>query len=141
MNLSLFVSKLHKYRSAKLFIILLRIILGLAFIYPSIPKIMNTNFTILGKDNPVGYFFDSLERLPLYWQFLGWGQLICGLLLLTQRFAFFGNIIYLGYMVNIFFITVSLNMTGTPIVTFLMLCAGLLFAIWDIEKWKLFFTK
>lgn len=141
MNLSLFISKLHQYKSAKLFIILLRIVLGLAFIYPSIPKIMNTSFTILGKDNPVGYFFDSLERLPLYWQFLGWGQLICGLLLLTQRFAFFGNIIYLGYMVNIFFITVSLNMTGTPIVTFLMLCAGLLFAIWDIEKWKSFFTK
>lgn len=137
----LLISKIRQNKYAKTVIITLRIILGLSFIYPSIPKIMNTNFTLLSKDNPVGYFFDSIERLSLYWKFLGWGQLICGLLLLTQRFAFFGNIIFLGYMLNIFIITVSLNMHGTPIVTFLMLCAGILFAIWDKEKWKVIFTK
>jgi len=119
----------------------LRILLGLSFIYPALPKIANNHFTILGTDNPIGYFFDCLERLSLYWQFIGWCQLICGVLLLTQRFAMLGTIIYLAFMVNIFVITLSLRMSGTPVITFLMLCAGLVLALWDYEKWLLFFRK
>ena len=140
-NLSLFIHKIRKNKFARFFIFVLRIILGLSFIYPAIPKIMNSNFTILGKDHPVGHFFYNIESLPLYWQFLGWGQFICGVLLLTQRYAFIGNIIFLAYMMNIFIITLSLNMIGTPVITFLMLCAGFLFALWDLEKIKVMFSK
>lgn len=135
------IDYLKSFRLFRWFIVSLRIILGLAFIYPALPKVLNQSFTTISTDNPIGYFFDCLHRLPLYWEFLGWMQIICGLLLITQRFALIGAILFTGIMSNIFIITVSLQMRGTPYITFLMLMAGLLMLLWDYEKLKPLFKK
>ena len=59
----------------------------------------------------------------LYWQFLGWAELLAGLLLLTQRFALLGALAYVSIMANIFVITNSYDFGGTPVITGLLLLA------------------
>ena len=51
---------------------------------------------------------------------------MANLLLLTQRYALLGALAYVSIMANIFVITLSYDFGGTPIITGLLLLAGLL---------------
>ena len=88
--------------------------------------------TVAGH-NP-GYFFEMMYQSGLYWQFLGWAQLLAGLLLLTQRYALLGALVYLSIIANIFVITISYDFAGTSVITGLMLLAGLLLLAWDWNR-------
>ena len=70
----------------------------------------------------------------LYWNFIGWSQVIAGGLLMTQRFAKLGALIFFGIILNIFVITVSYGFQGTPVVTGLMLLATIYLLLWDLES-------
>lgn len=122
-----------------LFTIALRFLIGGAFLFASLPKITGDRFTQISTENPVGAFFECIYNLPAYWQFLGWTQAIAGLLLITHRFALLGAMVFFGIILNIFFITLSLDMRGTPTVTFLMLLATGWLILWDFDKWKYLF--
>jgi hypothetical protein len=52
---------------------------------------------------------------------------------MTQRFSRLGAIFYFVIILNIFIITIAFDFHGTPIITGLMLLAGLFLLIWDIE--------
>lgn len=119
----------------------LRVILGLSFIYPSLPKIMGERFTILGPENPVGYFFECMYATGFYWNFLGYAQLITGLLLITQRWALAGALIFMPIIINIFVITVSIGFQGTPYIVFMMMMGGLGLLVWDYKKLRPIFEK
>lgn len=68
-------------------------------------------------------------------------QLIAGLLLMTQRFAKLGAIMFVAIVSNIFVITISnLGFSGTPIVTGLMLLATLMLVMWDWNEIKILFS-
>lgn len=135
------INKIRAIKAARIFIVLLRIIIGLSFIYPSIPKILGHRFTILTPDNPVGYFFDAMYKTGFYWQFIGIMQIITGVLLISQRFSALGALLYFPIIVNIFVLVTSMHFTGTPIVAFFMMMAGVLFILWDYEKFVPFFKK
>lgn len=140
-SIKIYIGKIRANKWAKWFIILLRIVIGLSFIYPSVPKILVERFTILTPDNPVGYFFDAMYKTGLYWQFIGIMQLITGLLLISQRFSALGALIYFPIILNIFVLVTSMHFVGTPVVTFFMLMAGVLFIVWDYEKFMPIFKK
>jgi hypothetical protein len=82
----------------------------------------------------VGHFFEMMYQSGLYWQFIGWAQLLAGLLLLTQRYALLGALAYVSIMANIFVITISYDFAGTSVITGLMLLAGLLLLAWDWNR-------
>jgi hypothetical protein len=97
-------------------------------------KILGQRFTSISTDNPIGYFFEALFRTGIYWNFLGWGQLIAAVLMMTQVLATLGNLIFFFIIANIFFITVSMHFTGTWLIALLMLFASTCLLLWDTNR-------
>jgi uncharacterized membrane protein YphA (DoxX/SURF4 family) len=120
----------------KIFTVFARVVIAIAFIPSGLTKVLGNRFTILGTDNPVGFFFEALYRTGFYWRFLGLCQLVAALLLLIPRTATIGAIVFFPLILNIFVITVSLHFRGTPIITGLMLLANIYLLCWDYEKLK-----
>jgi uncharacterized membrane protein YphA (DoxX/SURF4 family) len=134
------LEKLHnRIYNKRLFLFLTwgtRLLLFLAFLPSGLKKMMGERFTILSIDDPVGFFFEGLYRTGFYWNFLGFMQLLVGILLLIPKTAFVGAILYLPIVINIFIIVVSMNFKGTPIIAGLMLLANLYLLFWDYKKLK-----
>lgn len=136
------IDKLKTYTFFKLTVIYLRYLIGFAFVFASVVKIKGERFTTLPTDTPVGYFFEAMYQSGFYWKFLGWSQLIAGILLMTQRFASIGAMVFFPIILNITLITHSVNFgTGTPTVTTLMLLGTLYLLLWDYRKWIILFQQ
>lgn len=125
----------------QLFIIYTRYLIGGTFVFASLIKIKGGRFTMAsGADAPInsaGHFFETLYQSGLYWQFIGWGQLATGFLLMTQRYAKLGALTFLPIIGNIFVITLSYDFNGTPVITGLLLLANLLLLAWDWDELKI----
>ncbi|SEM12875.1 DoxX protein [Chryseobacterium taichungense] len=115
-------------------IIHLRYLLGFAFFPSGLVKVMGERFTRVSTSEPIGYFFEALYQSGFYWNFLGLTQVIAGILLMTQRFATLGALVFLAILSNIWIITLSLSFQGTWIITSLMMIAILVLLIWDKHK-------
>ncbi len=115
-------------------IIHLRYLVGFAFIPSGLIKLMGERFTSIQPDNPVGYFFEALYQSGMYWNFLGGVQVIAGILLITQRYATLGALMFFAILTNIWIITLSLSFNGTWIITSLMMIAVVILLIWDQHK-------
>jgi uncharacterized membrane protein YphA (DoxX/SURF4 family) len=129
-------ARVRREKLLRIFTVFTRILLALAFTPSGITKVLGNRFTILGVDNPVGFFFEAMYRTGFYWRFLGLCQLAAALLLLIPRTATIGALVYFPLTLNIFVITVSLNFKGTPIITGLMLLANIYLLCWDYDKLK-----
>jgi hypothetical protein len=118
----------------QLFIIYTRYLIGGAFVFACIIKIKGKRFTTYShEDAPLGstmHFFEVLYQTGLYWQFIGWAQLLAGFFLMTQRYAKLGAVLNLPIILNVFVITISMEFGGTPVITGLMLLANLLLIVW-----------
>lgn len=129
--------KFEKLRTGRLnqwIIIHLRYLVGFAFFPSGLVKLMGNRFTILSTDDPIGYFFEALYQSGFYWNFLGLAQISAGILLMTQRYATLGALMFLTILTNIWIITISLSFKGTWIITSLMMVAVLILLIWDKHK-------
>jgi len=126
----------RRERLLRIFTVFTRIVLALGFTPSGITKVLGNRFTILGIDNPVGFFFEAMYRTGFYWRFLGLCQLAAALLLLIPRTATIGALVYFPLILNIFVITVSLGFRGTPVITGLMLLANIYLLCWDYDKLK-----
>ncbi|MEO0472254.1 MAG: DoxX family protein, partial [Bacteroidota bacterium] len=87
------------------FTLFVRFLIGGGFIFASLVKVKGERFTTLPTSTSVGYFFEAMYQTGFYWKFLGLSQLIAGILLLTQRFATFGAMIFFAVILNIMIIT------------------------------------
>lgn len=128
--------RLRTHKKLNIFIYLTRYLIGFAFIPSGLTKLKGFRFTKAGTDTPIGYFFEALYQTGPYWQFLGAIQLLAAFLLMSQRFATMGAILFLSIMGNIWVITMSMNFSGTYIITSLMLLANLMLIAWDWYKIK-----
>ena len=119
---------------AQLFIIYTRYMLGGGFVFASIIKIKGKRFTTLPQEGAdfgtAMHFFETMYQTGVYWQFLGWGQLIAGFLLMTQRFAKLGAVVNFPIILNVFIITISMDFSLTPVITGMMLLANLGLLVW-----------
>jgi uncharacterized membrane protein YphA (DoxX/SURF4 family) len=129
-------ARIRREKLLRIFTVFTRILLALGFTPSGITKVLGNRFTILGIDNPVGFFFEAMYRTGFYWRFLGLCQLAAALLLLIPRTATIGALVYFPLILNIFVITVSLDFRGTPIITGLMLLANIYLLCWDYDKLK-----
>lgn len=129
----------------KIFTWFTRILLAIAFIPSGLKKLLSQRFTSIGTDNPVGFFFEALYQTGWYWNFLGFMQLFVALLLLIPRTTFFGSILYLPIIINIFIIVTAMGFTGTPYVAGLMLLGNIYLLLWDYDRlkkiYKLIFSR
>jgi uncharacterized membrane protein YphA (DoxX/SURF4 family) len=122
------------------FTIVTRVLLALGFLPSGITKLLGNRFTVLGIDNPVGFFFEAFYRSGFYWNFIGACQLAAAALLVVPRTATLGALVYFPIILNIFIITVSIGFQGTPFITGLMLLANLYLLCWDHDRLKCLFA-
>lgn len=133
--------KIKENLLAQLFVIYTRYLVGSGFVFASIVKIKGERFTTVShEDAAFGtafHFFETMYQTGIYWQFLGWGQLIAGMLLMTQRYAKLGAVVFFPIILNVFVITISMEFAYTPVITFLMLMANLLLLLWHWDELKI----
>jgi hypothetical protein len=126
----------------QVFTVYVRYLIGSAFVIAAfamgkiIPQEHSLADVVTGNDI-VGKAFASFIHSRLYWSFIGWSQLIAGLLLLTQKFARLGAVIFLPMITNIFIITYSYDFIGTDVITGLMLLAAIYLVLWEVDKLQL----
>ncbi|MEZ5306629.1 MAG: hypothetical protein R2684_05710 [Pyrinomonadaceae bacterium] len=113
-----------------------RVLLALAFIPPSIPKILHRPFTLLPPTDPVGDYFAALFRTGFYYDFLGWCQLTAAILLLLPRASHIGALLFFPIVANIMVLTISVGFKGTWVITSLMFVACLYLVCWEYPRWK-----
>lgn len=137
------VDYLRSKHAFTLFVIYLRYLIGGAFVYAGFGKAMGGRFMppgslqIPAEGMEIDVFFEALYRTGIWWKFLGWGQVIAGLLLVTQRWSTLGAILFLPVSLNVFMITISMDFHGTPLLTGLILLANIGLLVWDYEKLRL----
>lgn len=129
-------SSITHRRPLQLFTVFTRILLGVGFILPSIPKILHKPFTILPDSNPVGHYFNALYETGFYYEFIGWAQLTAALLLLFPRTAHLGALMFLPIIANVAVLTTSVGFKGTWLVTILMCLAATWLVAWDYDRLK-----
>ena len=120
----------------QLFTAFTRVLLGLAFIPPSIPKILHQPFTVLPESNPVGAYFGALYRTGFYYDFIGWSQITAAILLLIPRTSHIGALMFLPIIVNVAVLTTSVGFAGTWVVTILMGFAAAYLTAWEYDRLK-----
>jgi hypothetical protein len=119
-----------------------RILLSTGFVPTGLVKVLGKRFTTeVDLGSSIGLFFEAMYRTGAYWQFLGWAQVIAGVMLLIPSASTLGAVLFFPIILNIFLITFSLEFTGTPVVTGGMLLANLFLLCWDWHRLKpLFFA-
>ena len=134
------IRNLKKSIWAQIFVIYTRYLIGGTFVFASLIKIKGMRFTSeSGEDNPIDsawHLFETLYASGLYWQFIGVCQLIAGLLLMTQRYAKLGAVVFFPIILNIFVITLSYYFAYTPVITGLLLLANIMLLLWDWDQLK-----
>lgn len=113
-----------------------RIGLGLTFITSGIRKLPGIHFTGLAGSDPVGAYFSAMEATGLYWNFIGYFQIIIGVTVFFNRFVILSCLLLMPVTINIFLISVSLHMYGTPVITALMVLGNLYLLLWHYENYK-----
>ncbi|OOQ59483.1 hypothetical protein [Mucilaginibacter pedocola] len=134
------ISRLKQNILLQLLTIGLRYLLGAAFVYASIFKIAGIRFMPKPDENTplntLGHFFEAMYQAGIYWHFIGWGQLIAGFLMMSQKFSTLGAVAYFPLIANIFVITISFNAPNILLTTSLMLFANIYLLIWDAHRLK-----
>lgn len=135
----LFLARIKQERLLRLFTTCTRILLAIGFLPSGWKKVAYQRFTILGIDDPVGFFFEALYRAGFYYRFIGIAQVTAAILLLIPRTALLGALLYFPIILNIFVITVSMQFRGTPFITGAMLLANVYLLCWDYNRIKRIF--
>ncbi|MBL7842797.1 MAG: hypothetical protein JNK44_02955 [Cyclobacteriaceae bacterium] len=149
MNIPMFIDHWKQKTFLQIFTIYLRYLIGGAFVIAAfgMGKVTAAKVNLMGSlDKPIQdlepmqQFFKVMVDSGMYWQFIGWTQIIAGAMLMTQRFARLGAVIFFGLILNIFIITVAYQFTGTPVVTGLMLLAVTYLLVWDLRSLQFLFV-
>ncbi len=133
------ISRLKQNRFLQIVTISLRYLIGSSFVYASISKIKGTSFIKPGVHVPtdsIFYIFETIDKSGVYWQFIGWGQLLAGFLLMSQIFSTLGAVSSFPIMLNIFVITTSFESTAILLITSFLLLANIYLLLWDWNKLK-----
>ncbi|MBC2838578.1 DoxX family membrane protein [Robiginitalea sp. SC105] len=115
--------------------------MGLTFVLSGIRKLPGVRFTQLPEENPVGLYFSVMHDLGFYWNFIGYFQIAIGILIFFNRFVVLSSLLMMPVTVNIFFVSVALNMRGTPIITSAMVLGNLFLLLWHHKNYRHLFGK
>lgn len=117
------------------------IMLGLGFVLSGLRKLPGIKFTTLPIENPVGLFFEGMYASGFYWNFIGYYQIIVGLLLIGPWWKRLTPILIAPVTVSIFLVSVSLHMRGTPVITAMMLLGNIYLLLWHTNSYRPLFQR
>ncbi|WP_462252645.1 DoxX family membrane protein [Ekhidna sp.] len=129
------LNQLREKTLFKLFYWGVRIGMGLTFIISGTRKLPGVKFTILPTSDPVGYYFDAMHQTGFYWNFIGYFQILLGILIFINRFVVLSSLLMMPVTLNIFLVSIALNMKGTPIITSMMVLANCFLLAWNYENY------
>ena len=133
------IRSLREKRWAQLFVVNLRIFIGLAFLPASLKKLLGQPFTDPDK---VGLFHDfvrAFHSIDGFYQVVGALQLIAALLLMTQRYATLGAAFALPLLLAISALCWSSAGIPTVTVVTLMTLGVLGLLLWEMDRWRALF--
>jgi uncharacterized membrane protein YphA (DoxX/SURF4 family) len=134
------IYRLKLIKSLQVFTISVRYLLGIAFVWASILKIKGIRFEPHSGENTLidslSHLLEAMYRSGFYWYFIGWGQLIAGLLIMSQIFSTLGAVVYFPIMLSIFILTTAFQGPVFLTMTSLMLLTNVYLLLWDWNKLK-----
>ncbi len=119
----------------------IRVGMGLTFIVSGIRKLPGIKFTALPIENPVGLYFEAMHSTGFYWNFIGYFQIIIGILIFINRFVVLSALLMMPVTVNIFLVSIALNMEGTPLITSTMVLGNVFLLLWNYKNYKPIFEN
>ena len=119
----------------------IRVSMGITFIISGLRKLYGNKFTLLTIDNPVGSYFDAMHEMVFYWNFIGYFQIANGILLFFNRFVVLSSLLMMPVTVNIFLISITLNMKGTPFITAALVLGNIFLMMWNYDNYKAILRK
>ena len=128
------INPLREKKLFKLAYLGLKIGMGLTFIISGLRKMPGVKFTTLPIENPVGAYFQAMHDTGFYWNFIGFFQIFLGLLIFSKRFSALASLLMMPVTVNIFLVSVALQMRGTPIITACMVLGNMALILWHYER-------
>lgn len=135
MRLVQLVERLKAYKPMHWLYWVTKFLLGIGFIISGLRKMPGVKFTTIPIDNPIGLFFEGMYQTGFYWNFIGYYQILIGFILMTAWFQRLTPILLLPVSINIFLVSLSLQMRGTPIITGLMLLGNLFLLAWHMQHY------
>ena len=139
-----FLKLIEQIKAKRIFRILYwsaKIMLGIGFVLSGLRKLPGIKFTALPIENPVGLFFEGMYASGFYWNFIGYYQIIVGLLLIGPWWKRLTPILIAPVTVSIFLVSVSLHMRGTPVITAMMLLGNLYLLLWHSDSYRPLFKR
>ena len=115
--------------------------MGLTFILSGIRKLPGIKFTELPLSNPVGSFFHAMHETGFYWNFIGYFQIAVGILIFFNRFVVVSSLLMMPVTVNIFLVSITLHMKGTPLITSAMILGNIFLLLWHYKNYAGIFKK
>lgn len=135
-NMKHIQSLLERIRSNTLFTILYwtaRILMAIGFVLSGIRKLPGVKFTTLDASNPVGAYFQAMYDTGFYWNFIGYFQILIGIMMVFNRFKVLAPLLMMPVTINLWLVSIALHMRGTPIITTLMVMANVFLMLWHYE--------
>lgn len=131
------IARTRDQRWAALCVVVLRLLIGFAFLPAGLKKVMGQPFTDPDKVGVFHAFLHAFLATGPFYRFVGLVQLIAACLLMTQRFAFLGALIMMPVLVAIAALCWATGV-GTPtLITVTLMALGTLgLLIWDHDKWQ-----
>lgn len=128
-------------RLAQRFTLLNRMLLAGGFIPTGLVKILGRPFTMMSGESTVGRFFEIFYENQLWYQSVGWVQLVAGILLLVPGTAHLGAFLFFPVILNIHLVTYGYGFNGTPFITGAMVLANLWLVCWEYPRWRTWLTQ
>jgi len=130
------IARAHERRGPSISIVVLRILIGFAFIPAGLKKLLGQPFTDPANTGVFHEFLHAFHATGLFYQFVGALQLTAAVLLITQRYAILGAVILAPVLAAILVFCWSTGVVPTAIVVTLMSVGLLALLLWDIQRWK-----
>ena len=115
--------------------------MGITFILSGTKKLPGVKFTALPIDNPVGSYFNAMYETGFYWNFIGYFQILIGVFIFFNRFVVISSLFMMPVTINIFLVSIALNMRGTPIITTAMVLGNLFLLLWHFKNYRTLFVR
>lgn len=122
-------------RWANLCVIVLRFLIGFAFLPAGLKKVLGEPFTDPRNSGPFHDFLHAFLATGAFYRFVGIVQLAIAVLLLTQRFAAAGAVLALPVVAAILVFCWSTLVIPTATVVTLMFAGVVALVVWDLDRW------
>jgi uncharacterized membrane protein YphA (DoxX/SURF4 family) len=134
-----FVAQARENRAINIFIIILRMLLGFAFVPAGLKKILAQPFTDAANQGPFHEFLHAFHQTGAFYQFVGLVQLTAAMLLMTQTWPTLGAALLTPMLVAICVFCWSTKVIPTALIVSLMCLGLMLLLLWDFSKWRFLF--